>query len=87
MERFSYRYTFSKRAQRLYEDYAEVRAWFDELRVLRSGRTAYDYVDKLLDEQLQSDYEGSYEKCACAPHKILNLFWRNSLRFMSSIIF
>ncbi|MEM2522544.1 MAG: hypothetical protein QXW82_05255 [Candidatus Bathyarchaeia archaeon] len=32
---------------RLYEDYAEVRTWFDELKVLRSGRTAYDYLDML----------------------------------------
>jgi len=32
---------------RLYEDYAEVRAWFDELKVLRSGRTAHDYLDML----------------------------------------
>jgi hypothetical protein len=40
LERFSYRHALSKRALRLYEDYAEVRAWFDELKVLRSGRTA-----------------------------------------------
>ena len=47
MERFSYRYALSKRGLRLYEGCAEVRAWFDELRALRSGRTAYDYVDML----------------------------------------
>ncbi|MBS7637247.1 hypothetical protein KEJ37_08000 [Candidatus Bathyarchaeota archaeon] len=46
MERFSYRHAFSKSALRLYEDYAEVMAWFDELKFW-SGRTAHDYLDVL----------------------------------------
>ncbi|MGB9854395.1 MAG: tyrosine-type recombinase/integrase, partial [Candidatus Bathyarchaeales archaeon] len=49
MERFSYRYTLSKRALKLYEDCGEVKAWFDELAAVRSGRTACDYVDMLAD--------------------------------------
>jgi len=47
LERFSYTHTLSERALRVYEDYAEVRAGFDELKILRSGRTAYDYLDML----------------------------------------
>ncbi|MBC7131458.1 hypothetical protein H5T51_09680, partial [Candidatus Bathyarchaeota archaeon] len=47
MERFSYRHALSKKALRIYEDYAEVRAWFDELKVLRSGSTAHDFLDML----------------------------------------
>jgi hypothetical protein len=47
LERFSYIHTLSERALRVYEDYAEVRAGFDELKILRSGRTAYDYLDML----------------------------------------
>jgi hypothetical protein len=49
LERFSYRYTLAKKALKLYESYGDVKAWFDELVAVRSGRTACDYVDILTD--------------------------------------
>ncbi len=59
MERSSYRHALSKRALRLFEGCEDVRSWFDELKVLRSGRTAYDYLDMLADFAQSS---GTYPK-------------------------
>lgn len=64
MERFSYRYTLSKRALKLYEDYGEVRAWFDEFSTVRSPRTACDYVDMLAD---------FLEGCGMSPGELVEM--------------
>jgi len=47
LERFSYRHAFSKRALRPYEDYTEVRAQFDELKVLRSRGIVREHLDTI----------------------------------------
>jgi len=64
LERFSYRYTLSKRALKLYEDYGEVRAWFDEFSTVRSPRTACDYVDMLAD---------FLEGCGMSPGELVEM--------------
>jgi integrase len=64
LKRFSYRHTLSKRALKLYECCGEVKAWFDELVTVRSGRTAYDYVDMLAD---------FVESCGLSPKELLKL--------------
>ena len=64
MERFSYRYTLSKRALKLYEGCGEVKDWFDELVAVRSGRTACDYVDMLAD---------FVESCGRSPEELVKL--------------
>jgi len=47
LERFSYKPSLSRRALELCGRYPEVKAWYDEISVLKSPRTAQDYVDAL----------------------------------------
>lgn len=75
MERFSYRYTLSKRALKLYEGCGEVRGWFGELVAVRSGRTACDYVDMLAD---------FVEGCGKSPEELIKLTSNEALSVLKN---
>jgi len=45
MSRYSYAIKLTGRGAQAYEDYPEIRAWYDEVSVTKSERTAPDYVD------------------------------------------